>query len=122
MIFEAHRMTPKPIFYRRMIRYAALAMGLIVFSMAIGILGYRFIAGQSWVDAFLNSAMLMGGMGPVGELKTDAAKIFAGFYALYCGLILLVAVSLLMAPILHRILLHMHLENRDRQDEERPGR
>lgn len=65
---------------------------------------------MSWVDAFLNSAMLMGGMGPVSTLYTDAGKIFAGLYALYCGLVELVAVALFAAPIIHRFLHSLHLE------------
>jgi hypothetical protein len=67
--------------------------------------------GLSWVDAFLNAAMLMGGMGPVSMLKTNVGKIFAGFYALYCGMVLLIAVAIFAAPIFHRFLHHFHLEN-----------
>ena len=66
--------------------------------------------GLSFVDAFLNSSMLMGGMGPVNQLQTDAGKVFAGFYALYCGLIELVAIGIFAAPIVHRFLHYFHLE------------
>ncbi len=65
---------------------------------------------MSWVDSFLNAAMLMGGMGPVSTIHTDAEKLFAGIYALYCGLILLIAVGITAAPIVHRFLHHFHLE------------
>ena len=97
-------------FLRRMVKYALLASGFIVVSLVIGIAGYHFFEGMSWIDAFVNSAMLMGGMGPVSELHTDTGKLFAGFYALYCGLIVIIAVGILAAPLLHRILHHFHLE------------
>jgi hypothetical protein len=67
---------------------AGIGLGLIGASLAIGMLGYRYIAGQAWPDAFLNAAMILSGMGPVGDLKTTGAKIFAGIYALYSGLTL----------------------------------
>jgi hypothetical protein len=65
---------------------------------------------MSWIDAFLNAAMLMGGMGPVNVLHSDGAKVFAGMYALYCGLVELIAIGIFAAPIVHRFLHHFHLE------------
>jgi hypothetical protein len=65
---------------------------------------------MSWVDAFLNAAMLMGGIGPVTVLHTDAGKIFAGVYALYCGFILIVSIAIFLAPVYHRFLHHFHME------------
>lgn len=79
--------------------------------------GYHAFEGFSWVDSFLNAAMLMGGMGPVGILHSDAGKVFAGIYALYCGLIELVAVGIVAAPIVHRFLHHFHLEGDDKQKQ-----
>lgn len=73
--------------------------------------GYYVLEGFSWVDSFLNAAMLMGGMGPVGILHSDSGKVFAGIYALYCGLIELVAIGIFAAPIVHRFLHHFHLES-----------
>jgi hypothetical protein len=78
-------------------------------------IGYNTLEGYSWVDSFLNAAMLMGGMGPVGVLHTDAGKVFAGTYALYCGLIELVAIGVFAAPIVHRFLHHFHLEGEHQQ-------
>jgi hypothetical protein len=78
--------------------------------------GYVVFEGYSWVDSFLNASMLMGGMGPVGELHTGAGKVFAGFYALYCGLVELVAVGIFAAPIVHRFLHHFHLEGQNKQN------
>jgi len=101
---------PRSKFFLRLVKFVLLSIGLIVFSLIIGILGYRLSEGMSWVDAFLNSAMLMGGMGQVTVLHTDAGKVFAGVYALYCGFILLVSVAVFLAPIFHRFLHHFHLE------------
>lgn len=91
-------------------KYALLSIGLIVFSLIVGIVGYRFSEGMPWVDAFLNASMLMGGMGQVTVLHSDAGKLFAGLYALYCGFILIVSVALFLAPIFHRFLHRFHLE------------
>jgi hypothetical protein len=111
-MFEHHHkpLLPPAAFARRVAAYAAVSLGLVVFSLAVGIVGYRTFEGMPYVDAFLNAAMLMGGMGPVGELHTKAGKIFAGCYALYCGLMVIVAVGLLAAPIAHRFLHRFHLE------------
>ena len=65
---------------------------------------------MTWIDAFVNAAMILGGMGPVGELHTNAGKLFAGIYALYCGLIVIISMSILIAPIFHRFLHLFHLE------------
>lgn len=81
---------------------------LIAGSVALGTFGYHVIARFSWVESFLNACMLLGGMGPVGELKGDAAKIFAGLFALYAGLIFVVVSGLLLAPMLHRVIHRFH--------------
>jgi hypothetical protein len=81
-------------------------------SWLIGILGYRELEGMAWIDAILNAAMILGGMGPVDPLKTDAGKLFASFYALFSGIVFLVVASLLVAPIFHRLLHHFHLESK----------
>lgn len=86
---------------------AALVVGL---ALSIGIFGYNFIEGLGWVDAFLNASMILGGMGPVNELHSEAGKIFAGCYALFAGLIFIVVAGIFFAPILHRFLHRFHLE------------
>jgi hypothetical protein len=103
---------PRSKFFFRLVKFALLSIGLIVFSLIVGILGYHLTEGLSWIDAFLNAAMLMGGMGPVSMLHTDAGKLFAGMYALYCGFILIVSVAVFLAPIFHRFLHRFHLEGR----------
>ena len=80
--------------------------------------GYHWLADQSWVDAFLNAAMLLGGMGPVGELHTTSAKIFAGVYALYAGIVFLVLAAMLLGPVFHRVLHHFHWEADQEAQEE----
>ena len=95
-------------FIRRVLLHAAFAFGLLVFSLVIGMAGYEYFEQLPWRDAFLNSAMLMGGMGPVDMPRTDDGKLFAGLYALYAGLVLLVAVGVLLTPLLHRMMHKFH--------------
>jgi hypothetical protein len=79
--------------------------------LGIGMLGYHLIESMSWVDSLLNASMILGGMGPVTPLQTDAGKIFASFYALYSGVVLLASVGVLAAPILHRFMHRFHLQD-----------
>jgi hypothetical protein len=82
---------------------------LLVFSLGAGMAGYHFLENLSWIDSLLNAAMILGGMGPVNPLQSDAGKIFASFYAIYSGVILLASVGVLIAPIFHRFLHQFHL-------------
>ena len=91
-----------------MAAHFALAAGLVVISLAIGMAGYEHYEHLRWRDAFLNAAMLLGGMGPVDAPKTDVGKVFAGCYALYAGLVFLVVAGLLLAPLVHRLLHRLH--------------
>jgi len=95
----------------RMVRHVALAFLFILISLGIGMAGYRYYEGMPWVDAYLNASMILGGMGPVGELHTSGGKIFAGTYALYSGLMAIVIVGVMAAPILHRFLHRFNLES-----------
>jgi len=97
-------------FRRRMLQYGMITAILILFSLAIGVLGYHFFESLSWVDSLLNASMILGGMGPVDQLKSDSGKVFASFYALYSGIILLASVGILAAPLFHRLLHRFHLE------------
>lgn len=107
---RARPLIPRKAFYKRMILYSLISFGLLSVSLAAGMAGYRYFENLSWTDAFLNAAMIMGGMGEVNELHADGAKIFAGVYALYCGLVLLAAAGLLIAPVFHRFLHKFHLD------------
>jgi hypothetical protein len=89
------------------------AFGITCISLAIGIFGYHIFEGLSWIDSLVNSSMILGGMGPVNNLQTNAGKLFASFYALFSGLIFLIIVGVLVVPIFHRFLHKFHL-GRDR--------
>jgi hypothetical protein len=104
------KVLPRRQFALRLVRHAGVVFVLLAVSLAVGMTGYRLVAGMTWIDAFLNSAMLMGGMGPVGDLPNDAAKLFAGCYALYAGLVFIVSLSVVIAPIIHRVLHRLHAE------------
>ena len=104
---------PRRLFLQRMTRFAIAALLLVAVAWLIGILGYKLLEGMSWIDATLNAAMILGGMGPVDPLHTDAGKLFASFYALFSGMIFLVAAGVLIAPILHRFLHQYHLAPQD---------
>ncbi len=108
---------PAAKFKRRLVRHAMMAMGIVGGSLAMGVIGFHFLAGIAWIDAFLNASMLLGGMGPVGELEkwSAAGKIFASVYALYSGIIFLIAAGLLFAPVFHRFLHRFHLELADKK-------
>lgn len=93
-----------------MFRYFALSLFLIISALGIGIIGNHLLENLSFTDSFLNASMILGGMGPVNELKTEGGKIFAGFYALFSGLIFLVVVGLIIAPLFHRLLHRFHFE------------
>jgi hypothetical protein len=101
---------PKALFIKRLLNYAFFAFLMILLALCIGILGYHFIEGLTWVDSLLNASMILGGMGPVNELHTTAGKIFASFYALFSGIAFLAIAGTLIAPIAHRFLHRLHLE------------
>ncbi|HEY2980715.1 MAG TPA: hypothetical protein VGJ22_06010 [Anaerolineales bacterium] len=105
-------------FARRLIRYSLLSGGIILISLAIGVVGYHLFEGLSWLDSLLNASMLLGGMGPVDKLNTNAGKIFASCYALFSGLILLVAAGVLISPLFHRFLHYFHMEIDDDDNSE----
>ena len=104
-----HRPVPVGVFLRRLGGHFALVMALLAVSLAIGMLGFHVFAHYPWIDAFLNASMLLGGMGPIGpELPSPAAKLFAGGFALYAGLLFIVAAGLLFAPVVHRMMHYLH--------------
>ena len=89
---------------------------LTVVGLVIGIVGYAYFEGMSVVDAYVNAAMILSGMGPVGELKTTAGKVFAGTYAIFSGLVVIIATGFLLAPIFHRVLHRFHVETTREKD------
>lgn len=97
----------------RMVGHVGIATGLLAVSLGIGVLGYHWTENQNWLDAFLASSMILTGMGPTAELHTIGGKLFASFYALYSGAVFLVVLGVVVAPIVHRMLHHFHIEDKD---------
>ena len=93
-----------------MFRHGGYAAALIGASLVIGTMGYHALAGQHWIDALLNAAMLLGGMGPVGGVESVSGKLFATGFALYAGLVFVVVTGLLLLPVFHRVLHYFHWE------------
>ncbi len=119
-MYESHRhaLAKPAVFARRLVAHLSMSGVVVALSLAAGVLGYHALEGLSIVDAFLNAAMLMGGMGPVDPPHSTAGKLFAALYALYCGLVLLIAAGIVLAPFFHRMLHHFHLDSdgRPRKD------
>ena len=107
---KAHPVVPRQLFIKRIALHVATAVSLLLLSLAIGMIGYMYFEKLAWRDAFLNAAMLMGGMGPVDAPKSDGGKLFAGLYALYAGLVFLVVVGLVFTPVVHRLMHKFHLQ------------
>ena len=113
-MFE-HRRQPllsRKVFYTRLARCAATGMAIILASLTVGMAGYHFLERMPWLDAFVNAAMILSGMGPLGPLQTSAGKLFAGCYALFSGLALITSTGVIFAPVFHRFLHKFHLETR----------
>ena len=104
---------PRREFYRRVVRYTLFTLLLLSISLGIGISGYHFIGGLYWIDSLYNASLILTGMGPVDVMKTDSAKVFASFYAIFSGVVFLSTVAIFFSPFAHRL---MHLLRVD-QDE-----
>lgn len=102
---------PRFLFIRKFVRSLIVGAIMILLSLGIGILGYSYYENMSFVDAYVNAAMILSGMGPVSELKTDAGKIFAGSYALFSGIFFLVIIAITFSPLIHRFLHKFHMED-----------
>ena len=113
-MYESRRQQPLThgTFVQRLALHAACAVALVIGSLAIGMVGYHLLEHLSWIDAFLNSAMLLGGMGPVNPPTSDGGKLFAGLYALYAGLVFIVSAGLMFAPVLHRLMHRFHFDDK----------
>ncbi len=110
---------PRKIFLKRLLLSVCAGIGIIFASLFLGMLGYHTFEKLPWVDAFVNAAMILSGMGPVSTLNTDAGKIFAGCYALYSGIALISIVGIIFAPVVRRFLHKYHLEF---DDDEKTGK
>jgi len=104
------RLLPRREFVLRLGWSVAAGVGLILVSLSIGMFGYHGLEHLPWIDAFLESSMIMAGMGPVATLHTSAGKLFSGCYAIYCGIALIATTGVILAPVIHRSLHKFHLE------------
>src|SRR6478736_4099928 len=100
---------PRREFIRRLGWSVGFGLVLVAFSLTIGILGYHWLCGLPWVDAFLDAAMILSGMGPMSPIVTTTGKLFAGIYAIYCGIALIGTTGVIFAPVIHRALHKFHL-------------
>jgi hypothetical protein len=114
LMYEHHkeRLLSRTAFLRRLARHVAVAVLVVVGSLVGGMAGYVRFEGLGWLDAFLNAAMLLGGMGPIWSPATPGGKVFAGVYALYAGMLFLVVASIILAPLVHRVLHRFHWEGK----------
>lgn len=111
---RTHPLLPPHRFALRLAYSGAVALIPVGASLLVGMAGFRVFEGQSWVDAFLQASMLLGGMGPTATFATRGGKIFAGVYALWCGLVVIVAAGIILAPMAHRVLHKFHVEGREK--------
>ena len=115
LLFERRheQLAPVNVYVRRIIASLAVGLAVILFALLIGILGYHFLAGFDWVDSLLEASMILGGMGPVNQLPTNASKIFASIYALFSGLILIALMGIILSPVAHRVMHKFHVDEKD---------
>ncbi len=103
-------------FRERIVKAFLLGVSIFIISISIGIFGYHYIAGLGWIDAFLNASMILGGMGPVAELTTNFAKIFAGCYALFSGVAFISSMAIFLTPVIHWFLHKFHINVNDEEE------
>lgn len=116
--FEHKRqsLAPVSVFIMRLLRYSLFALALIAVSAGIGTVGYHFLSNLGWVDSFYMACMILTGMGPTVDMDSDTAKIFSSFYALYSGVIFLGITAVFLAPVVHRLLHILHVEDEKDKD------
>jgi hypothetical protein len=120
--FEHHRqpLAPRWLFARRLAINVALGLAIILVSLVVGMIGYRYFEGMGAIKAFGAAAMILGGMGPYSEPKTNGGEIFAGLYAIYCGLLLIGVTGLILSPVIHRVMHQLHLPDDDDASGDKP--
>jgi hypothetical protein len=110
-----HRKQPlasKSTFYQRILKNILIALFIMLICLVIGIAGYHYWGEASWIDSLHNASMILGGMGPVVEIKSVAGKLFSSAYALFAGVIFITNVGVILAPAIHRIFHSLHLEEK----------
>ena len=108
---------PRKQFALRVLLSVALGAGLIAIGLVVGMIGYHQLESMDWVAAFLNSSMILAGMGPVDPMHSDTAKLFAGCYAIFSGVAFPTTIGIIAAPIVHRFLHKLHLEAKDKSEK-----
>lgn len=98
----------KTAFAGRLLQWLLITFILLIISLLTGVIGYRYFENMPWIDALLNAAMILGGMGEITELHTTGGKLFAACYAIYCGIFLIICGGLLLVPVFHRLLHRFH--------------
>jgi hypothetical protein len=109
-LYRAPLATPA-VHVRRIVTSAGVGLALIAISLGVGIAGYVWTEGLDALDAFVNAAMIISGMGPLHSPHTTAGKLFAGIYAIYCGFAVLGIAAIMFAPIVHRVFHRMHIDD-----------
>src|SRR2546427_8091838 len=112
---RTHHVISRVEFVKRVVGHVIVATGVMVIGLGLGVIGYHYVAGLKWIDALLNASMILTGMGPVNEMVTTGAKLFASFYALFSGVVFLGIASVLVAPFAHRLLHRFHLEKQQNE-------
>jgi len=107
------KLLPFSLFLRRFAICLGIAGGMAALGVSVGVLGYHYFASFRWIDSLLNACMILTGMGPVGQLPTDTAKVFASLYALFSGLIFISVMAVMISPVMHRILHKFHIAEED---------
>lgn len=108
---RGQKVLPRHVFIARMAKHGGIAFIILALSLGIGVLGYRVFESMPWIDALLNASMILGGMGPIGELHTVQGKLFASIYALFSGVVFLISMGVLAAPVIHRFFHKFHLDS-----------
>ena len=98
------------VFYKRMLWNITISASILGICLMIGVLGYHYLAPAEWLDAVHNASMILSGMGPVIEIKTNAGKWFSSFYALFSGIVFVTNIGIILAPAIHRLFHALHVE------------
>jgi len=108
---KKQKLAPMSTFYQRVLKNIFLAFFILGICLLIGVVGYHYTADANWLDAVHNASMILSGMGPVIEIKTDPGKIFSSFYALFSGIVFITNIGIILAPAIHRMYHRLHLED-----------